>query len=442
MVLMNTSFRPYDPTQSFLLPPDPGDWLAKDHLAYFVSDTIDTLDLQAFYAPYEGDGRRKQPYEPTMMLKVLIYSYSTGVFSSRRIARKLHEDVAFRVLSAGNFPAHRTISEFRKRHLKDFESIFVQLLSIAREVGLVKLGTVAIDGSKVKANASRHKAMSYERMQKEQKRLRKEIRVLTRRANKTDSAEDRKYGLEFTGEEIPEELIVRRDRLATIEAAKARLEARQREADRERGRDEDDDGRPKGGGRSFKRAFGVPPEKAQENFTDPESRIMKTATGFEQSYNAQVAVDGTAHMIVAADVTQSASDSGQLRPMLDQVQRNTKKTPKKVLVDSGYASEENLRSLQRRRIDAYVAMGRGEKTAGKEPAGPQRKKMHRKMKTRRAKDQYRKRKHIAEPPFGWIKSVLGFRSFSLRGLEKVTGEWSLVCLAVNMKRMCRQMAWA
>ena len=438
---MNTSFRAYHPDEMFLLPPDPREWLAEDHLAYFVSDTVATLDLQAFYAPYEGDGRRKQPYEPTMMLKILIYGYATGVFSSRKIARKLREDVAFRVLSAGNFPAHRTISEFRKRHLEDFESVFVQVLAIAREVGMVKLGTVAIDGSKMKANASKHKSMSYDRMQKEEKRLREEIRALTRRARKTDEREDRKLGHDRTGEELPEEISRRRGRLATIRAAKARLEARQREADRERGRHEDDDRRPKGGRRSFKRAFGVPPEKAQENFTDPESRIMKTSTGFEQSYNAQIAVDETAHVIVAADVTQCASDSGQLRPMLDQVRRNTKQTPKKVLADSGYVSEENLRSLQRRGIDAYVALGRGEKAAEKEPTGSQRKKMYKKMKTRRAKDQYRKRKYIAEPPFGWVKSVLGFRSFSLRGLAKVRGEWKLVCLAVNLKRMSNRMAW-
>ena len=439
---MSTSFRPYHPDEPFLLPPDPREWLVEDHLAYFVSDTVDALNLQAFYAPYEGDGRRKQPYDPAMMLKVLIYGYATGVFSSRRIARKLREDVAFRVLSAGNFPAHRTISEFRKRHLEDFESVFVQILRIAREVGLVKLGTVAIDGSKVKANASRHKAMSYDRMQKEEKRLREEIRNLTRRARKEDEQEDRKYGRDRAGEDLPAEISRRRDRLATIQAAKARLEARQREADLKRGRHEDDDQQPKGGGRPYKRAFGVPEEKAQDNFTDPESRIMKTSSkGYEQCYNAQIAVDDTAQVIVAADVTQSASDSRQLRPVLDQVRKNTKQTPRKLLADAGYASEENLGSLQRRGIDAYVAMGRGEESGKKEPTGKHSKQMYRKMKTKRGKDQYRKRKHIAEPPFGWIKSALGFRSFSLRGLSRVTGEWNLVCLAVNMKRMGHLMAW-
>ncbi len=410
-------------------------------MAYFVSDTVDALNLRSFYAPYDGDGRRKQPYEPSMMLKVLIYGYATGVFSSRGIARKLYEDVAFRVLSAGNFPAHRTISEFRKRHLEDFESIFVQVLRIAQEVGMVKLGTVAIDGSKVKANASKHKAMSYERMQKEEKRLRQEIRDLTRRARKVDEREDRKFGRDRTGEELPEELSRRRDRLETIQAAKARLEARQAESDRERGRDKDDDQKPKGGGRPYQREYGVPKGTAQENFTDPESRIMKSGKGFEQCYNAQIAVDGKAQVIVAAEVTQSASDAGQLRPMLDQVRRNTKGTPRKMLADAGYASETNLRSVARRGIDGYVAMGRGEQAKDEKPTSTYRSQMQRKMKTKRGKETYRKRKYIAEPPFGWIKSVMGFRSFSLRGLQKVGGEWKLVCLAMNLKRMNHLMAW-
>ena len=438
---MSTTFRPYQPDQPFLLPPDPKDWLAEDHLAYFVSDTIDTLELGPFYEPYEGDGRRKQPYEPAMMLKILIYGYATGVFSSRRLARKLHEDVAFRVLSASNFPAHRTISEFRKRHLGDFESIFVQVLRIASEVGLVKLGTVAVDGSKVKANASKHKAMSYERMQETEKRLRKEIRLLTRRAQKVDNQEDRRHGPDCTGDELPEEISRRRTRLATIQAAKARLEARQREADRERGRHEDDDQRPPGRGRSYKRPFGEPDGKAQDNFTDPESRIMKSSGGFNQCYNGQIAVDGTARLIVAADVTQSASDCDQLRPLVDQMRRNTGRKPVKVLADAGYNSEENLQFLQDLGIDAYVAQGRGEKKPAQASSSTLRSQMGRKLKTKRGRVTYRNRKHIGEPPFGWIKSVLGFRSFSLRGLAKVTGEWNLVCLAVNLKRLAGQMAW-
>lgn len=347
------------------------------------------------------------------------------------------------MLGAENFPAHRTLSEFRRRHLDDFESVFVQVVRIAREVGLVKLGTVAIDGSKVKANASKHKAMSYGRMQQEEKRLRKEIRSLMRQARQIDAQEDRKYGADRTGDELPAELGRRRERMAKIQAAKARLEERQREADRARGRSEDDDEtKGQGRGRPFKRSFGEPSEKAQENFTDPDSRIMKTSGGFEQGYNAQIAVDEESRIIVANGVTQSAADSGQLRPMLDGVRRNTGRTPQRVLADAGYASEENLRSLERRRIDGYVAQGRGEKPSERVASSPQRQKMHAKLKTKRGQQQYRKRKHIAEPPFGWIKSVLGFRTFSARGCAKVQAEWNLVCLALNLRRMNEQMMWS
>ncbi len=439
---MNTTFRPYQPDQPFLLPPDPREWLAEDHLAYFISDTVDAFDLAAFYAPYEGDGRRKQPYEPAMMLKVLIYGYATGVFSSRRLGRKLHEDVAFRVLAAGNFPAHRTLCEFRKRHLGDFESVFVQVVRIAGEVGLVKLGTIAVDGSKVKANASKHKAMSYARMQDEEKRLRKEIRSLTKRAQQTDDQEDRRHGQDLTGDELPAEVARRQTRLVTIQAAKARLEARQREADHERGRHEDDDQRPPGGrGASYKRPFGEPDSKAQENFTDPDSRIMKSKDGYSQCYNGQIAVDGKSRLVVAAGVTQSASDNGQLIPMLEQVKRNTGRLPRRTLADAGYGAEENLEYLVDHGIDGYVAQGRGEKDPGSLTSKALRNKMARKLKTKRGETAYRQRKHIAEPPFGWIKSALGFRSFSLRGMTKVTAEWNLVCLGLNLRRLAGQMVW-
>lgn len=438
---MSTSYRPYHPDQPYLLPPDPREWLAEDHLAYFVSDTVDALDLSAFYAPYEGDGRRKQPYEPAMMLKVLIYGYATGVFSSRGLARKLRDDVAFRVLAAGNYPAHRTLCEFRKRHLADFEGIFVQVVGIAREVGLVKLGSVAIDGSKVKANASKHKAMSYGRMQQEEARLRKEIRSLTKRAEKTDAQEDQRFGPEFTGDELPAEVSRRESRLAVIRAAKERLESRQRSSDRERGRHEDDDQRPPGGRRArYKRPFGEPDEKAQENFTDPDSRIMKTEGGFSQCYNGQLVVDGESRLAVAAGVTQSASDNGQLVRMLEQVERNGEQLPRKVLADAGYGSEDNLAWLADKGIDGYVAQGREGKNAGA-TTKPLRAKMAEKLKTKRGQETYRKRKHIGEPPFGWLKSVLGFRSFSLRGLDKVAGEWNLVTLALNLRRMAGQVVW-
>jgi len=441
---MTTSFLPYHPDQRFLLPPSPRDWLAEDHLAYFVSDTVDSLDLSAFYERYEGDGRRNQPFDPRMMVKILLYGYATGVFSSRKIARKLQEDVAFRVLAAGNEPAHRTIAEFRQRHLGEFESLFVQVVQMARELGLIKLGTIAVDGSKVKANASRHKAMSYGRMLAEEKRLKREIRAILERANKTDVREDSQFGPDFRGDELPEELARRESRLEKIQAARKRLEARQEEEDRAAGRRKDDDDKPGKVGPKFKRPFGRPTDKAQENFTDPDSRVMKDSKGFEQSYNAQLAVDEEAHLIVAAGVTQQANDKGELQRMVHEVESNTGKLPDQVLADAGYRSEENLRALEAQGIDGYVALGRAKGDAGKllgdELEATRR--MARKLKTKRGRGQYRKRKWIAEPVFGWVKSCLGFRSFSFRGYDKVAGEWSLVSLAVNVRRLSGMVAWA
>jgi transposase len=252
--------------------------LPQGHLAYFISDVIDVLDLSVFYAPYEGDGRRNAPFEPRMMLKVLIYAYATGTFSSRKIAKKLEEDVTFRVLGAGNFPQHRTLCDFRKHHLNDLQSMFVQVVQIARVAELIQLGTLAIDGTKVRANASKHKAMSYGRMQQEEQRLAQEIAELCAQAHSTDADEDRLYGADRRGDELPEELQHREDRLEKIRHAKARLEQAQVEADTARGRHEDDERKPPRGGRHYKRDFGVPADEAQSNFTDPESRIMKTAS--------------------------------------------------------------------------------------------------------------------------------------------------------------------
>ena len=279
---MGTTFRKYQPEQSFLLPPSPRDWLPEDHLSYFISETVDELDLSGFYAPYEGDGRRNRPFDPRMMVKILIYGYATGTFSSRKLARRVYEDVAVRVLSAGNFPAHRTMAEFRQRHLKEFKKLFGQVARIAAEAGLVKLGRVAVDGCKIKANASKHKAMSYSRMLEEGKRLEGEIAELLDRAQQVDKAEDELYGEENQGDELPEELRRREDRLKKIGEAKQRVEQRQAEADRKRGRKPGDGRKNPRGGRPFKREFGVPEEKAQDNFTDPESRIMKSSGGFEQ----------------------------------------------------------------------------------------------------------------------------------------------------------------
>lgn len=441
---MPTRFRPYAPDQDLLLPVSLRDWLPEDHLAYFVAEMIEELDLTPFYAPYQGDGRRKMPYEPSMMLKVLVYAYISGVFSSRKIARKLEEDVAFRVLGAGNFPSHRTICDFRKKHLNDFKSLFIELVRLAREAGLVRLGTLAVDGTKVRANASKHKAMSYERMQQEERRLSDEVASMCRQAGDVDDAEDARFGADHRGDEVPDELAHRESRLAKIRAAKARLEAEQSEKDTARGRHKDDDRRPPGGrGKSYKRDFGVPDEKAQDNFTDPESRIMKTADGYQQCYNGQLAVDGDFQLIVANALTANASDQGVMLGLLDEVGTTLEASPESLLADAGYRKEADLQVLESRKIDAYVSIGREGKQAGEIDAEryPATERMQRKLETADGKARYRERKHVVEAANGWIKHVMGFRRFSIRGQQGASGEWDLVCLAVNLRRMSRLIAW-
>ena len=354
---MPTTFRPYQPDQLLLLSPDLREWLPPGHLAHHVSDLVDALELRAFYAPYEGDGRRNAPYEPSMVVKVLIYAYATGVFSSRAIARKLEEDVAFRVLAAGNFPQHRTICEFRRRHLEDFERMFVEVVRVAREMGVVRFGTLSVDGTKVRANASKRKAMSYGRMLQEEARLKEEIEGLLERAGAVDGEEDERYGEEMRGDELPAELQRREKRLAAIAAAKARLEAAQRAGDDARGRTPGQGRNPKGG-RPYKRAYGEPEPKAQSNFTDPESRIMNTSTeGFQQCYNAQTAVDEAHQIIVATQVGAQASDQGRLMPLL-RGERQLRGRARGGTGRRGLLQRGGPCGLEERGIDGYVALGR------------------------------------------------------------------------------------
>ena len=350
----------------------------------------------------------------------------------------MHEDLGFRLLGAGNFPKHRTIRDFRAMHLKELADLFVQVVKLAQEMGLVKLGTVAIDGTKIKANASRHKAMSYERMQQTEAELKAQIDALLERAKTADAAEADEPEVD-----VPAEIKRREDRLKAITEARERIEQRQREADIERGRSPDDeckprdeDGKPTGG--RYKREFGVPEAGAQDNFTDPDSRIMKRAGGgFDASYNAQTAVDSTAHIIVAAELGNNAADVGQLVPMLAAVGSNTGLSPQQVLADAGYRSEENFEALAGSTIDLVVALGREGKRCAEVDAEkmPRTAAMAKKLQTDEGKTAYRKRKWIAEPPNGWIKSVLGLRQFSMRGLHRVQAEFKLVCLALNLRRM-------
>lgn len=437
---MPASYLPYEPQQQRLLPDALQDWLPEGHLAYFISDSVDSLDLSAFHARYAKGGPRNQPFHPAMMVKVLIYGYATGTFSSRKLAAKLHEDVALRVLGADNYPAHRTLSDFRALHLEELATLFVQVVRLARECGLVKLGTVAVDGTKLKANASRHKAMSYDRMVKAEAELKAQIDGLLNRAKAADDLDKNEPDLD-----IPGEIKRRTDRLCAITAAKLRLEQRQQEADAARGRSKEDerkprdrDGKPKRG-RQFSRDFGVPKDSAQESFTDPDSRVMKRAGGgYDYSYNAHTAVDETAQIVVAAELTNNASDGERLPVLLAAVKANLGEDARQVLADAGFRSETAFEQFSKGPSELIVALGREGKQAVDINAEqyPRTAAMQAKFKTPETQAAYRKRKWIVEAPNGWIKSVLGFRQFSLRGLNKVTAEFKLVCMALNLKRMC------
>ena len=428
---MAKTYRPYVPEQDLLLPPSLRDWLPEDHLAYFVSDVVDQLDLSAITAVYEDDERGYPPYHPVMLTKVLVYAYCVGVFSSRKIQRRLTEDVAFRVLAAGNEPDFRTIADFRKTHLPALKGFFEQVLRLARELGTPRMGRVALDGSKIKANASKHKAMSYGRMREKAKDLRQEVQQLLARAEAADAAEDAAYGADRRGDELPAELQRRESRLKRIREAKRALEARAKEA-------------AKAAGEPV--ASAKPDPKAQYNFTDPESRIMHSPDGFVQAYNAQVAVDDL-QLIVGQAVTQDTNDKPQLMPMVTTIEQQSGATPTQLLADAGYCSDENLSAISATTIDAYISTRKqkhGERP-GPCPRGPLPKsatrvdRMARKLHTKAGAAVYAARKAVVEPVIGQIKHGRGFRQFLLRGLENVQGEWSLVCAThtiLQLYRLC------
>jgi len=429
---MAKTYRPYLPEQDFLLPPSPRDWLPADHLAYFVSELIDALDLKAITGMYEEEERGSPPYHPVMMTKVLVYAYCVGVFSSRRIQRRLSEDVGFRVVAAGNQPDFRTIADFRKIHLEALEGLFEQVLHLAREAGALQLGRVALDGTKIKANASKHKAMSYDRMGEKQKQLRQEVKDLLAQADAADAADDAVYGADQRGDELPAELQRRESRLKRIREAKRVLEARAKDAAAAKGQPSE---------------AAKPDPKAQYNFTDPASRIMKGPEGFVQAYNAQVAVDEL-QLIVGQSVTQETNDKQQLMPMMTVIEQQWGETPTQLLADAGYCSDENLAAIAETPIDAYISTRKqkhGERP-GPCPRGPLPKtatrvdRMARKLHRQAGAAVYAMRKAIVEPVIGQIKHARGFRSFLLRGLKKVQGEWALVCTTHNilkLYRLCR-----
>jgi len=458
---MSKRFRNCDLRQGLLLPPSLEEWLPEGHLARFVAEVVEALDLSAIYGRYEErDGRGMAAYDPRMMVRVLIYGYSRGVVSSRRIERATYEDVAFRYLAADQHPDHDTIATFRKEQLGNLSKLFVEVLRLCQQAGLVKLGQVALDGTKVKANASKHKAMSYERMGEAEKKLEAEVKALLQEAARVDAEEDAKYGKGRRGDELPAELARRETRLRKIREAKAALEQEAREAAekkqaeveaqlKERARKEAERGRKMGGRppEAPDPEEAKPEPKAQRNFTDPDSRIMKEGATkeFVQAYNAQAVVDSEAQVIVAAAVTQETNDKKQLAPMLEQVIVLMGSKPQQAMADAGYFSEASVTDGRLEGIDLFVAPDKqkhGETAVvatGPPPpessSGAER--MRYKLRTPEGRAVYRRRKAIVEPVFGQIKEGRGFRRFLLRGLGKVSAEWKLLCATHNLLKLYR-----
>ena len=447
--------------QSLMMPPSLHEWLPEDHLARFVADLVPSLELSEFYASYEEkDGRGQAAYHPVMMVRLLIYGYCIGVVSSRQIEKRTYEDVAFRYLSADEHPDHTTINEFRKRHLKALSGLFLQALQLCQAAGLVKMGHVALDGTKKQANASKHKAMSYGRMGEAEAKLKAEIEDLLQGAEAADVAEDEKERQGFS-DKLPKELARRESRLKKIQEAKAALEAEAREkAEQEkasveariaaRQKQEEETGKKMGGHppQVPDPEQAKPEDKAQRNFTDPDSRIMPDGAhkgSFVQAYNAQIAVDAEAQIIVAAEVRQEANDKQQLAPMLEQVQQNTGVKPVASSEDAGYWSPEQVADKRVAGIDLHVATGRdkhgiAEETAPSTDATTEAtalNQMKQKLQTEAGRAIYKMRKAIVEPVFGQIKECRNFRRFSLRGLENVRAEWKLVCLTHNILKLFR-----
>jgi len=448
-----------------LLPPALQDWLPENHLARFIAELMKVLDLSKIYGYYgRRDARGKAAYHPEMMVRVLLYGYCVGVMSSRRMERASHEDVAFRYLCADQHPDHDTIAAFRQQHLPVLAQLFTQVLQLCNKAGLVKLGHVAIDGTKVQANASKHKAMSYDRMEEKEKQLKAEVEKLLAQAAETDAAEDALYGKGKRGDELTGELARRESRLKKIAEAKAALEqeARERAEAAKKVAEEKQEERRKLEEARGKKFGGRPPQipdpeqarpgpKAQRNFTDSESRIMPDGArkgSFVQAYNAQIAVDGAAQIIVAAELTQESNDKRQLAPMLERVEQNLGAKPEAATADAGYFSEEQVNDERLQGIELYIATGKQKHGQPDPPHAAELRepapdadsaveKMKLRLKTETGQALYKMRKAIVEPVFGQIKAARGIRAFLLRGLDKTQAEWKLICATHNLLKLFR-----
>lgn len=482
------SYKPWTPTQSYLLPPSPLEWLPQGHLAYFILDLVGQLDLTAIEGRIaERDPRGERPYAPAMMVALLLYGYSVGVYSSRRIARATYEDVAFRVLSGDTHPYFTTINEFRLEHREALAALFLQVLRLCRQAGLVKLGLLALDGTKIRAAASKHKAMSYKRMLEEEARLKAEVEALLMRADKVNAEEDQRFGVGRDDEDIPAELARREHRLEKIRQAREALEREAAEAraqhlrelaqaqkakaadesvdvterrraasragnslDKARELDARDDDDEPGTGAATTTDMpmnsvpcdpaGKPKPTAQRNFTDPDSRIMVKEGAFVQAYNAQTVVDSEHQVIVAHGLGNQAPDVEYFIPMIERMLENCgHDAAARFVADSGYLSTSNVAHADRRGLDVYIAAGRG-KPGDQElspPMLPVRRRMRSKLATRDGHATYARRKVIAEPPFGQIQEARRFRRFSMRGRAKSACEWAIVCLTHNLLKLFR-----
>jgi transposase len=442
---MSKHFRPWKIDETQLLPPSVQDYVPKDHLARFVLALVrESLDLKAVTLSYRSS-LGQPPFDPRMMVALLLYAYCCGLYSSRRIAKACSERADFMMIVALDPPDFRTISDFRKRHLAALAGLFVQVLRVCEQTGLVTLGHVALDGTKIKANASKHKAMSYARMAKREAELQAEVDRWLAAAAAADAEEDAAFGEDRRGDELPDWVADKEKRLAKIRAAKAALEAEAKaaaeakaQAEREAEEKRTAEGRKKPG-KKTRPPRQEPDPKAQRNFTDPDSRVLLTKDGYIQGYNAQAGVDGAHQIIVSQGLTQSMSDHAQLVPLVDGVEEHLGRKPKEASADSGYLSEANLEALADRGINAYVATGRAKHPADakRKVGGPLTQAMRRKLRRAGWRSRYRLRKQIVEPVFGQIKQARGFRQFLLRGVEKVRAEWAMICTAHNLIKLAR-----
>jgi transposase len=539
---MGKRYVDWSPGQSFLLPPSPLEWLPEGHLAYFVLDVVNGLKLEAIEAEIQAkDARGNRPFSPRMLVAVLVYGLCVGVRSSRKLEQSTHVDVAFRVLAGGAHPDHSVISEFRRQHLGFLEGLFVEVLRLCQMAKIVKLGHVALDGTKMKANASKHKAMSYERMMKSEEELRAEVKKMLEEAEQVDREEDELYGKDKCGDELPDELLRRETRLKAIRRAREALEAEaaqarakeleerakragekaaeaeeaerekaERAAEEAKGKAEEAAKKAKAkaeerlvhaereaaaatssastraeqcAARTAEREVvaaqrhlekvtqGEPPEgkaaeplpehqvaadaegnpkpKAQRNFTDPDSRIMKAGGDYVQGYNAQAAVSEGHQVIVAQAVTNQPPDVEHLKPMVNEVEKNCGRLPEVLTADAGYWSEENANFCAAKGLDAYIAVKRQEHVQGEtaQTTAPQptseneaRAQMRQKLTADKGRKAYARRKAVVEPVFGQIKDARGIRSFLLRGLDKVRGEWALICATHNLLKLWKAVA--